>query len=77
MNFPNVFVPQALTVAHMRIQVRVDDEIAEQLEREAEEMGFDSLSPYLRWIIRNRDGSLLDRVDDLEERLIAVEQRLE
>lgn len=66
-----------MTIVYMRIQVRVDDDLAETLEEEAEEMGYDTLSSYVRWIIKNRDGSLQDRVGELEDRLTAVEQRFD
>ena len=58
----------------MRIQVRVPDELGEKLEAEAEERGYDSLSPYIRWIINERDGTLRERVDELEDRVTALEQ---
>lgn len=63
-----------MTGVYMRIQVRVDDDLGAELEREAEEMGFDSLSPYLRWIIKEREGTLKDRVERLEERVTALEE---
>lgn len=72
---PYFCVSQPVTIDHMRIQVRVPDELGEELEAEAEELGYDNLSSYLRWIINERDGTLRERVDELEERVTALEQQ--
>lgn len=61
--------------------IRLDPEEVEQLEREADERGFQNRTEYMRYIIRNRPAvepttaeSLDERMDDLEERLEQLEE---
>lgn len=60
--------------------VRLPEDELEELAREAEERGFANRTEYIRWILRNRNGidtNTAERLDELEERLAEVEDKIE
>jgi hypothetical protein len=59
------------------LELEVDDELAAALADEAEQFEFESTTAYLHWLVRNR-SVVFDQPDDaLEERLAAIERRLD
>lgn len=61
------------------LSFRMDDDEVEELEEEAEKYGYDSLSAYVRSIIRNREdnmATLAGRVESNETRLRGLEAQV-
>lgn len=57
--------------------LRLEPDEVEQMEREAEEQGFNNRTEYMRYILRNRPAVEKTTAESLDERLAEVEERLD
>lgn len=57
--------------------IRLDQEIWEQLDQEADDQGFATLTEYVRWILQNRAAIKQPTAEPVEERLAELEKRMD